>query len=60
MVRNSLDPDSDFYLDTDSVNVDSKHCSLYIRNSESPRVQCDHAEKGEEQHGGHDISQAQG
>ena len=26
MLRNSLDPDSDFWLDPDSMNMDPKHC----------------------------------
>ena len=30
MVRNSLDPDSDFWLDPDSMNMDPKHCQLRI------------------------------
>ena len=30
MVRNSLDPDSDFWLDTDSMNMDPKHCQFRI------------------------------
>ena len=28
MVRNSLDPDWDFWLDPDSMNMDPKHCLL--------------------------------
>ena len=27
MLRNSFDPDSDFWLDPDSMNMDPKHCS---------------------------------